>query len=89
MKKRYAVHVEYNDRKNGYIESYTEYHLTKDQALKLIESEKESERDQIKKSNPDYDFVKFELFELTPEFNEWIDELWSPNSEFSKPIERI
>lgn len=83
MRKDYALHIEYNTHAGGYVGSQTVFHLTAQEVKELVNSEKQKEQ-QVKK---DYDYIKFELFELMPEFDENLDELWSAHSEFSKAIE--
>lgn len=82
MKKSYALHIEYNTHKNGYVESRTVFHLSAQEVAELMDSEKQRE-----KVEKEYDYVKFELFELTPEFDENLDELWTAHSEFSKAVD--
>lgn len=82
MKKKYALHIEYNTHKSGYVESRTVFHLSAQEVSNLMDVEKQRE-----KVEKEYDFVKFELFELAPEFDENLDELWTAHSEFSKAVE--
>ena len=84
MKKNYALHIEYNTHKNGYVESRTVFHLTANEVKSLVDDEKQKER-----VTKDYDYVIFELFELLPGFDENLDELWSVNNEFSKSVGKI
>lgn len=87
MAKKYALHIEYNSNEEGYIESFTEYMLTKTQTKKLMKEHEESvERDD------EVDYVNFEIFELASNFNpddNFDTELWDMNNTKVRSIKNL